>query len=502
MTARGGHGYPLVAMLALLSVARRGIAALIVALPAIAFFARGVLAEPGPVPAGRGVIDTTVGSLALGLCAAAGATLLGLPVALVLGRRSGSGLLAAACLAPLVVPSYVLAIGWYPVLGTHGLLAWAWNPAPLYTPVGAGIVQAFQLWPLPALLGAAALSRADAALDEAARLLAGRGMTVRLAAPGLGAGFAIALVLSVGDFGVSGCFNLATVSEEVYARYSTLFDHRAAALAAVPLLVALPPLLLLASRAAGRMRASGRRPWGSPSRLDRLALAALLCIALGIPGLYLARTGGAHVPEVMKLHKAEILATLQYAGLGTALAGALAALGSGRRFRHVVETGFVVAFALPGVVTGMGILALDRAARGELRETLGTGALVVLAIAVRVAWLPWKAVDLTIVEGPDPASEAAAVHGVPRWRRWWGIAVPRTTPAFAAGLAAAFVLAAGEIGAVVLLCRDENTIALRIFSLIHYGYTANVAALCLAMVGLLLLALPIAVTACDAWRRR
>lgn len=489
-------------MLAVLSFARRGTAALLVALPVIAFFIRGALAAPGPVPANRGVLEATIGSLVLGLFAAGGATLLGVPAAMVLGRRAGSGLLAATCLAPLLVPSYVLAIGWYPVLGERGWLGDLWDPAPIHTAVGAGIVQAFQLWPLPAFFGAAALARADARLDEAARLLAGRGMAVRLAAPGLGAGFAIALVLSVGDFGVSGCFTLATVSEEVHARYATLVDHRAAALAALPLAIVLPWVLLLASRVAGRTRHSERRPWGKSSIADRALLLAFLFLAVGVPGWHLVHTGGAALPDVARLHSREIVASLKYAGLGALLGGSLAVLGSGRRFRWVAEAGFVLSFAMPGIVVGIGFLALDRAAKGWLTGTLGAQAVLVMALGVRVAWLPWKAIDLTVVEGPDPASEAAAVHGAGPLSRWLRIHVSRALPAFGVGLVAAFLLAVGEIGVVVrLIPPGEDTISMRIFSMIHFGYDANVAALCLLLTGGLLLALPIAVIARDAWRR-
>lgn len=488
--------------LAILSSARRGAAALVVAMPVIAFLVRGLLAEPGPVPAGRGVWETTIGSLLLGLSAAGGATLLGIPAAMVLGRRAGSGLLLGLCLVPLLVPSYVLAIGWYPVLGTRGLLGGLSYPAPLHTPLGAGLVQAFQLWPIPALLGAAALARSDARLDEAARLLAGRGMALRLSAPGLGAGFAVALVLSAGDFGVSGCFTLATVSEEVYARYSSLFDPRAAAIAALPLVLLLPPLLLAAVRTTGRVRASDQRPWRDAGAASQATFLLVLAIAVGVPVGYLVRTGGPSVPQVASLHAGEVGSTLNYAGLGTLVGGALAILGSGRRLRLLVEGGFLLPFALPGVITGIGILALDRAAHGGLRDALGGSTLLVLGIAVRVAWLPWKAIDLTLVAGPDPSMEAAAVHGARPLARWWRIVVPRSAPAFAAGLAAAFLLAVGEIGVVVLLLPPgESTLSVRIFDMIHYGYNANVAALCLVMAGVLVLAVPLAVTARDVWRR-
>ncbi len=488
--------------LAALSLARRGAAALVVALPVIAFLVRGGLADPGSVPAGRGVWETTVGSLLLGLSAAGGATLLAIPAAMVLGRRAGSGLLVGLCLVPLLVPSYVLAIGWYPVLGSRGLLGGLSSPAPLHTPVGAGLVQAFQLWPIPALLGAAALARADARLDEAARLLAGRGLALRLAMPGLGAGFAVALVLSAGDFGVSGCFTLPTVSEEVYARYSSLRDHRAAALAALPLILLLPPLLLVAVRTSGRMRASDQRPWKDAGPVSRAAFLLVLAVAVGVPVGYLVRTGGAIVPKVASLHAGEIGSTLLYAGFGTLLGGALAILGTGVRSRALVEAGFLLPFALPGVITGLGVLALDRAAHGGLRDALGGGTLLVLGIAVRVAWLPWKAIDLTLVTGPDPALEAAAVHGAGPLARWCRILAPRSAPAFAAGLAAAFLLAVGEIGVVVLLLPPgDSTLSVRIFDMIHYGYNANVAALCLVMAGVLVLAVPLVVSARDAWRR-
>ncbi len=485
---------------ALLALARAA-AALAVAAPVIAFFARGALAAPGPIPPSGGVLATTLGSIVLGGCAAAGAMLLGAPAALVLARRSrATPLVAALVLLPLVVPSYVLAIGWYPLLGAQGALGGLFHTPPLYTPLGAGLVQAFQLWPIPALLGAAALRRADARLEESAKLLAGRSVALRLAAPGLGAGFAIAFALAVGDFGVSGSFNLATVPEEIYARYSTLLDARAAAAAAVPLVVALPALLYFAGRAAGRIRVGEERPWRGASTLAWCGLAAVVAVALGIPGAHLVRTAGGSVLGAWKGHSAELVESLRAAGLAVAVAGTLAAIGSGRRGRGAVEVLFLLPFALPGVVTGIGIYALDRATKGALRGALGAEGLMVAALAARVAWVPWKAIDLSLAAGRDAAHEAARVHGAGGFRRWRGIDVPRALPGLIVGLAAAFILAIGEVGAVALLMPPgEMTLSLRIFDLIHYGYDADVASLCLLLAACVLAAGGLAAAAAH-WR--
>lgn len=487
---------------ALLTLARAA-ATLAVAAPVIAFFARGALTPPGPIAPSGGVLATTWGSIVLGGCAAAGAVLLGSPAALVLARPSrATPFVAALVFLPLVVPSYVLAIGWYPLLGAQGTLGSLFHTPLLYTPLGAGLVQAFQLWPIPALLGAAALRRADSRMEESARLLAGRSVARRLAQPGLGAGFAIVLALAVGDFGVSGSFNLATVPEEIYSRYSTLLDARAAAAAAVPLVVALPALLYLAGRAAGRLRAGEERPWGGASPLAVYALAAVIAVAVGLPAAYLLRTAGGSVLASWKGHSAELVESLRAAGLAVAVAGLLAALGSGRRARGVTEALFLVPFALPGVVTGIGIYALDRATKGALRDALGAEGLMAAALAARVAWIPWKAIDLSIAAGRDLAREAAAVHGAGPFRRWWGIDVPRAIPALVVGLAAAFVLAMGDVGAVALLMPPgKMTLSLRIFEMIHYGYNADVAALCLLLAACVLASGAIAASLRTAYKR-
>ncbi|AGA25461.1 molybdate ABC transporter permease subunit [Singulisphaera acidiphila] len=140
---------------------------------------------------------------------------LGVPVALVLarGRFLGKGLIAGFLVLPLVMPPTVL--GYY-LLQLLGRRAWfgawlerTWGVTIVFHWSGAvlaSVVAAFPLFLLPAR---GAFEGVDPALEDAARLLGRRelsvftSVTLPLAWRGLAAGAILAFARALGDFGAT-----------------------------------------------------------------------------------------------------------------------------------------------------------------------------------------------------------------------------------------------------------------------------------------------------------
>lgn len=140
---------------------------------------------------------------------------LGVPIALVLarGRFPGKGLIAGFLVLPLVMPPTVLGYYLLQLLGRRAWLgAWlerTWGVTIVFHWSGAvlaSVVAAFPLFLLPAR---GAFEGVDPALEDAARLLGRRelsvftSITLPLAWRGLAAGAVLAFARALGDFGAT-----------------------------------------------------------------------------------------------------------------------------------------------------------------------------------------------------------------------------------------------------------------------------------------------------------
>ena len=80
--------------------------------------------------------------------------------------------------------------------------------------------------------------------------------------------------------------------------------------------------------------------------------------------------------------------------------------------------------------------------------------------------------------------------GLPWWQRWRHLFLPQAGPALAAVWYVVYLLCLWDTETVVLVVPPGGeTLALRVFNLLHYGHHAQVNALCLIL--LLLAVLPL-----------
>jgi iron(III) transport system permease protein len=407
------------------------------------------------------------------LIVAGGATALalalGVPAGLALAHSRGR-LLRTLTLFPLLLPPVLAAAAW---LGAR-------LPAP--GAPGCAAILGSLYWPVVALLLEASLRRIPAdALDAAAiQLTLARTMRVvvwpHVRAP-LGAAALLVFLLAASEFTVPALFVVPTISMTVYEEMSA-FRTASAASAALPL-IALAGLLAWAMRRMEMIPPSrAARPFlsGTPLAAVRgVAAAAWLATAVAPAAIFAVRAGSFFPTLSMNLD-----AVAWSAGIAAATALLLVAwsLLSTRRSR--LEPLWLATLALPGVVAGLG--ALELAGRtGALPWLAPSGALLLLALMARFAFVAW----LPLREPVDRAQlEAAELSGLSAVRTWWRITAPAVLPRAGATAAVVFVLVLGEIGPVVLLSPPGRlTASQHLFNLMHYGYDGVVASLALFLFG-------------------
>jgi iron(III) transport system permease protein len=459
-------------------------------------------ADPGQALAALPLWGRTA---ALAAAGALGACLIGIPVGWAIARGTGRRVLLGLTLAQAILPTTCSAIGWISAFGAQGSLV-SWNG--LYGPAGVPLVWACCFWPLVALAVWGALSRLEPALEEAAllslppwRVLLA--VTLPAAFPVLLPAGAVAWILMLADLGVPGCLQVPVGAESVHARFVGSWDAAGAAGMSLPML-ALACAAVLLSWKGIRAFASGGDPrtegTASPLRRPVSCLAALLAVAvIGIPVSGLAGWAGRDgFPRALGLLGNEGRSTLMLAAgtglLASALGFAVSAVLAGRPMAMRAAAGLaVLAFALPGTLVGMGLIRIWNAPdwRGAVYGSWGILLLAALARslapALLMAWSAFRAI-------PRSYDEAARLCGLPFWRRTLAISLPLGRGRLAAGALLAAVVAAGEVAATSLVSPPGvQTLAARLFSLIHFGADGVVGATALmGMAGVVVLGFGIA----------
>jgi iron(III) transport system permease protein len=424
------------------------------------------------------------------------ATAIGAPLGLALARIGlrRKSLLRLALAAPVLLPPYVVALAWTYLGSSHDFLS-IWT----YSLPAAIAVLSLVYYPLSMLATEVALRRVDGRLEEAAWLTAPprlvlRRITLPLAAPGVLAAALVIFVLSVSEFGVPGLLRVRVYTTEVFTAFAALYDVSRAMLLAVPLLVLCLIVAVVAVAVAGERlvstpRSPGTRPpllvgWQRPAEA---AAAATVAIALGIPLAVLVREalGAASLRAVLDGSGRAIANSLLLATIGaTAVVGLAVWLGHARarargRLGQLADVLFVVAFAVPGTIVGVGLIGLWNRP-GPAGTLYGTDAMFIIGYLARFVPVASLAIAAAARSVPVSHEEAAAVSGAGWLRAITCIVVPQIRLGLLTAWVIAFVLAFGELGVSILVAPPgEATLPIRIYTIIANTPPSHVAVLAL-----------------------
>jgi iron(III) transport system permease protein len=456
----------------------------------------------------RGLLFNTA---LIGLGTALLATAIGAPMGLALARVSvrHKAVVRLALAAPVLLPPYIVGLAWTYLGSTTGWLSAfpgrellsAWT----YSLPGAILVLSLVFYPVSMLATEVAMRRIDGRLEEAALVVAPRRRVLRritlpLAAPSVLAAALMIFVLSVSEFGVPGLLQVRVYTTEVFTAFAALYDFSRAIVLAVPLLllcvgVASVAAALLGDRLVASRRSSGARPilfdeWRRPATVAAIAtllvalvlpLAILLGEALGARalGAVLADSGAATVNSVL------LATTGATAVVSVAVWLGYARARSGRRLGQGVDVLFVVLFAVPSTIVGVGLIGLWNRS-GPFGALYGTDAMLLLGYLARFIPVTALALAASIRYVPVSHEEAAAVSGAGWLRTMWRIVLPQIRLALAAAWVIAFVLVFGELGVSILVAPPgEATLPIRVYTIVANTPSSHVAALALLQIAVI-----------------
>jgi ABC-type Fe3+ transport system permease subunit len=454
--------------------------------------------KPGAPPLGAREFALLGRSLLIACGIAALATILAIPAALALRRRSA--FLACFALTPLLLPSYLAYAAWG-TLRTPGTVVGSWlaeqiardgpRLGPLASHLQAFLGLALWAWPIaliPMLIRARAFD--DDALDAAAQLSPSRArramLTIVALRPAILFGFALVTVVMLGSAIPLHLANVDTYAIAVWRKLELTAGARSAWITASPLLALSAVAGLFIGIATLRARidrvgahhddapSSSLRSWAMWLAVAVFALSTLvpmvvLVVALREPrslALFWAETGGGM----------DLLRSLALAGVAALLGAVLALLTSAslsgaRRSPASIAAAITIVVLLalafsPGVLIGSAILrASNTDATAFLSDTPVGLVLAHLArfgaVAALAGWF------LARCE-PAPLRDARLLED-PSLAGWARAALPPQVPGLLAAGLAVGALSIHEIEAAALLSPPGlETFPRRTLSMLHY----------------------------------
>ena len=472
-------------------------------------------------------------SLESGLLSAVLATLIGAALALAIGLTDiqRKPALVFLILLPMMIPPHVTAIAWIQALGPSGAALQMFGIAPeigathpLYSREGIVLLLAVQHAPLVFLVLRASLRAMPREMVEAARVCGARprGVLWRvllpLTGPALIAGFALAFVSALGNFGIQALLGIparyTTLPVLMWRRLSSYGPSVISDMAVIALLVgaiaavAVTLQLMLQRWSAAPLTGPPQPPLQLRLGQARLAVTAAiwgyLGLVLALPFASLVATGLVPtygVPLTLETLTFRHFNVILFEQSVTARAFANSAMIASSAavllaFNAVLLTHFLrqrvgsrsasvaigvaeIAYAVPGLVISVAfILAFLRPL--PLIGVSLYGSLTIILMAYLAAFLSIALKPVMAArEQLDPSLEdAARVSGAGFWMQMYRITGPLMAPAAASGAILVFLTAYNEVTVSALLWSAGNeTIGTTIFNYEDGGYTTLAAAM-------------------------
>jgi ABC-type Fe3+ transport system permease subunit/DNA-binding beta-propeller fold protein YncE len=431
--------------------------------------------------------------------AAIGASLLGFVVALwttgLAWRRQHTILLFA--IVVLALPPFLVTNCWLHYLGNAGV--WhRWVPWRIYSLPGAAWILTLMLWPIPFLAAWTSWRRLQAAHLESDLSLRGvsllRWLLWPMARPSLGFAFGLVFILALNNFSVPSILQVKVYAAELWIRFSTTFDYASVLYFSIPLVIAPAVLLFLWRRRpvawpTGESSVSGRlfrcQLGGGAFALLGLTSIVLLITSLGIPAFQLLASSRtwAELPTVFRAEPRLVVQSFLFASISAILCLVISCAGWRKAWGFLLW----LPFFIPGVLLGIALIfVLNRPVLDAIYHSVG---LIVFSWVVRFCGISWNGMARAFSSVDVDLVDAARTSGAKGWNLFRLAYLPQALAPLAGLGYIIYLLCLWDVETIVLTCPPGGeTLALRIFNMLHYGHTAQVNALCLLL--LMIAALP------------
>ncbi|MGV8120989.1 MAG: ABC transporter permease [Candidatus Xenobiia bacterium LiM19] len=428
---------------------------------------------------------------------AMGATALGAMLALVfIQNRSGRHLLASLLVPLIIIPPAIHGLNWTLVAMTLN----EWLSRNGFTAVQmsgwctAGLIEILALLPIGIALAWAGFTTLDARLLEAGLLYRSppavlAEIAMKLAGPFLWAGAGVIFLLSLSDYSVPSLCSVNVYALEIYSTFSSGIHPAAAAFTAAPLIAVVVLTVIAGLRAGRRVQAMAlalRAPCPSFETGMPVKAAAIIVMLmyLGLPLLIMVSMVGSlkYLAVAVSSARGEILVSCAVS-FSAAVFCLLFGLAVGRAMERGGPVSSIwwiltcLSFALPAPLIGIGILQISGLLGSRFEDMLPVwaGTARFLPVAAFISYALYRRSDESLVE-------AARIFGRSHFHILTGVKMPLILPGLVITAATCFSFTMGELGATLLVASPGRaTLMMRLYNLLHYGASRDVAALSLLL---------------------
>ena len=413
----------------------------------------------------------------------------------------------AVSIIALSLPPFLVVNCWLHYLGYSGV--WhRWLPLNIYSLGGTVWILTLLTWPISLFAALGAWRRLEPAQLESDMAVTGfplvRGLLWPLARGALAQAAVLTFVLTLNNFAVPAILQVKVFPAEVWVLFNTTFDSLAALKISWPMV--LTPLLLLVWFR--RKDVAWPRVEGSvPPRLFRQQLGARwfvgcgICtvavslLAAGLPLIQLASTKRtwSELPAAVAAGQMALGNSLSFAAMAATLCVTVG-LAGGRWPKAGLA--LWLPFLVPGVLMGIAFIALfNRPIFSAFYQSAG---IVILALGIRYLAFAWNGLGHALRAVDRDLTDAARLEGASRWQLFRHVHWPQISPQIGVAWYVIYLLCLWDVESMVLIVPPGGeTLALRVFNLLHYGHNSQVNALCLAL--LVLAVAPLALWQTGRW---
>ncbi|HSJ71919.1 MAG TPA: iron ABC transporter permease [Acidimicrobiia bacterium] len=434
-------------------------------------------------------LQLLVRSLAFTAAVTAAASVIGVTGAWLLARTDlrFRRIWGVAFAMPLVIPSYVVALVLISATGPRGLIADATGlslPHLIGMP-GALLALTISTYPYVYLITAAALTKADPALEDAARGLGASPRRVFATVvlpqlrPAIGAGALLASLYTLSDFGAVSLMRFDVFTRVIYAQYSGRLDRTPAIVLSIVLIVAALVIIGLEQRTRGKGAYFSQKPTRPPT-LYRLVgarkvgahafLAGVVAVGVIAPvvvligwlirGLATGTTIGIPWTAVVGSLTGGSLAAV--AAVAAAVPVVILSVRHSSRATTWLERSVYIIFSLPHITVAIAVIAFTVRYARPVYQSLLVLVMVYAAMFLAQATGPAKASLLQVDPHLDDASRSLGRGHLGTIAR---VTVPLMSKGLIAGALLVFVTTLKELPATLLLRPSGfTTLSVRIWS--------------------------------------
>jgi iron(III) transport system permease protein len=443
-------------------------------------------------------------SLLLAFTVATATTVLGTLLAILLSKTNlyFRFIWMIILIIPLLIPPYILAYGWYGLLGRESDLGHI-----LFGFWGTFFILFSVYLPIPIFIVSLFLQHVNPRLEEAGLLYCNwrcvlTHIIIPLIFPALVFSFLLVFMLSIGEFSVANFLRYDIFPMESFIQFSAFYDFKTATVYTMPLVIIVVLVLLVQFLFSGQhtLNASYQNNKLIPIPKNRQVplIAILLLFILTIVGFPLFGLLKHIDMQSFILAFEHALPSLRnsvvYAFLGATLLACFGFLTAyiihykTTKAWYFLQSFMLFLFVLSSITLGISLILFWN--HSLTNFVYATPLILLLGYLIKYLFLSSKIIELKFVQIPSSLIESAQLTGASWHQILWGILLPlvKDTLIFAWFMGFIFTLRESTLS-MLLSPAGSSTLPTYIFTQMANGKEATIASLCLMMILTILLPL-------------